>query len=156
MVAPAAKVTRAVPLPLVADRRGPTVIYPPDPVAAALFDRLGTAIAAASADQFSAFSAATATMAPYFAFADEIASWLTRHGVPAADARRYVATIFQGLGNIAVATPEHSLVALSGEFATRGGTNEQVMAHLKEHGALDALSDALDAVLQRMKEAAGG
>ena len=50
-------------------------------------------------------------MAPYFAFADEIASWLTRHGVPAADARRYVATIFQGLGNIAVATPETTVVS---------------------------------------------
>jgi pyrroline-5-carboxylate reductase len=154
LVAPATKVTRAIPLPLVAERRGPTVIYPPDPVAAELFNRLGAAIEATSADQFDAFSTATATMAPYFAFADEIASWLTRHGVPSPDARTYVATVFQGLGNIAASTPEHSLSALSGEFATRGGTNEQVMAHLKEHGALSALSDALDAVLQRMKAAA--
>jgi pyrroline-5-carboxylate reductase len=154
LVAPAARVTRAVPLPMVADRCGPTGIYPPDPVATELFSRLGTAIEATSADQFDAFCTATATMAPYFAFAAEIASWLARHGVPAADARRYIATVFQGLGNVAVATPQQSLSALAGEFATRGGLNEQVMAHLKEHGSLDALSDALDAVLQRIKATA--
>lgn len=151
LVAPASKVTRAIPLPLVADRRGPTVIYPPDPGAAAIFDRLGTTIEATSADQFSAFSAATATMAPYFAFADEITGWLARHGVPAQDARTYVATVFQGLGDIAAHQKTHSFSALAAEFATRGGTNEQVMAHLKQHGALASLSEALDAVLQRMK-----
>src|SRR5919109_1355759 len=65
LVSPAAQVTRTIPLPLVADRRGPTVIYPPDPVAAQIFDRLGTTIEAASLDQLDAFSATTATMAPY-------------------------------------------------------------------------------------------
>ena len=155
MVAPAHTVTRAVPLPLVADRCGPTPIFPPDQVAAGIFNRLGTAIEATSADQFIAFSSATATMATYFTFAEEIAAWLTRHGVPAADARRYVGTVFQGLGNIAATTQEHSLAALAGEFATRGGINEQVVAHLKKQGAFDALSEALDAVLQRMKAAAG-
>lgn len=154
LVAPATRITRAVPIPIVADRRGPTPIYPPDPVAAEIFNRLGTAIEATSADQFSAYSAATATMAPYFTMAEEIASWLTRHGVPAGDARRFVATAFQGLGNIAVATPEHSLAALAGEFATRGGINEQVVALMKERGAFDALSAGLDAVLERMKAAA--
>lgn len=154
MVDPAQTVTRAVPLPLVADRCGPTPIFPPDQVAASIFNRLGTAIEATSADQFSTFSAATATMAPYFTFAEEIAAWLTRHGVPADDARRYVGTVFQGLGNIAATTQEHSLAALAGEFATRGGINEQVVAHMKDRGAFDALSEGLDAVLERMKAAA--
>jgi len=153
MVAPARAVTRAVPLPLVADRCGPTPIFPPDQVAARIFSRLGAAIEATSADQFSAYCAATATMASYFTFAEEIAAWLTRHGVPPADARRYVGTVFQGLGNIAASTQEHSLAALAGEFATRGGINEQVVAHMKARGAFDALSEGLDAVFQRMKAA---
>jgi pyrroline-5-carboxylate reductase len=154
MVAPARTVTRAVPLPLVADRCGPTPIFPPDQVAASVFNRIGTAIEATSADQFMAFSSATATMAPYFTFAEEIAAWLTRHGVPAGDARRYVGTVFQGLGDIAATTHDHSLAALAGEFATRGGINEQVVAHMNARGAFDALSEGLDAVLQRMKAAA--
>jgi pyrroline-5-carboxylate reductase len=154
LVAPAAKVIRAIPIPIVADRRGPTAIYPPDPVAAEIFNRLGTTIETTSPAQFDAFSTTTATMAPYFAFADEITSWLTRHDVPAEAARRYVATVFQGLANIAVAQPEHSFAALADEFATRGGINEQVMGHLKKTGALASLSVALDAVLQRMKAVA--
>lgn len=156
LVAPATKIVRAIPIPIVADRRGPTAIHPPDPLAAALFNRLGTAIEAASAEQFDAFSTATATMAPYFAFADEIAGWLARHDVPREAARSYVATVFQGLANIAVSQKEHSFAALAGEFATRGGINEQVIGHLKGRGALTSLSDALDAVLQRMKATASG
>jgi pyrroline-5-carboxylate reductase len=153
MVAPARKVVRTIPLPLVADRCGPTPIYPPDPVAATIFDRLGTVIEVEKADQFSAFSAATATMAPYYSFVEEITAWMARHDVPAGDARRYLATVFQGLANIAVNQPEHSFAALARDFATRGGINEQVVAHLKDTGALAALSDALDAVLKRLKAA---
>ncbi|HKP22744.1 MAG TPA: pyrroline-5-carboxylate reductase [Dongiaceae bacterium] len=153
MVAPARTVTRTVPLPLVADRCGPTPIFPPDQVAAGIFNRIGTAIEATSADQFSAYCSATATMASYFTFAEEIAAWLMRHGVPSIDARRYVGTVFQGLGNIAATTQEHGLAALAAEFATRGGINEQVLAHMKARGAFDALSEGLDAVLQRMKNA---
>jgi len=153
LVAPASKVVRAIPMPMVADLYGPTVIYPPDPLAAGIFNRLGTAIAVESADQFSAFSTATATMAPYFAFAGEITEWLARHDVPGEAARRYVATVFQGLANIALNQSQHSFTALAGEYATRGGINEQVVAHLRKTGALTAISDALDAVLQRMKAA---
>ena len=153
LVAPASKVVRAIPMPMVANLCGPTAIYPPDPMAAEIFNRLGTAVAVESADQFSAFSTATATIASYFAFAGEITEWLARHDVPRDAARRYVATVFQGLANLAVSQPQHSFTTLAGEFATGGGINEQVVAHLKNTGALAAVSDALDAVLQRMKAA---
>ena len=153
LVAPARKVARAIPLPMVADGCGPTPIYPADPVAAEIFNRLGTVIEAKSAEQFSAFSAATATMAPYFAFAGEIAGWLARHDVPESDARRYVATVFQGLANIAADMPAQSFAALAGEFATRGGINEQAAKHLRDSGALAEVSAALDAVLRRLKAA---
>ncbi len=105
LVAPASKVVRALPLPIVADLRGPTVIYPADPMAAEVFNRLGTAIAVESADQFSAFSTATATIATYFAFASEIEEWLVGHDVPRAAARGYVATVFQGLANLGLSEP---------------------------------------------------
>jgi pyrroline-5-carboxylate reductase len=120
-------------------------------MAAGIFNRLGTVVAVESADQFSAFSTATGTIASYFAFAAEITEWLARHDVPRDAARRYVATVFQGLANLAVSQPQHSFTTLAGEFATSGGINEQVVAHLKNTGALAAVSDALNAVLQRMK-----
>ena len=46
--------------------------------------------------------------------------------------------------------PPQPFPALARKFATAGGINEQVMAHLTEVGALQAVSDALDGVLQRM------
>ncbi|HWY56147.1 MAG TPA: pyrroline-5-carboxylate reductase [Terriglobales bacterium] len=153
LVAPATKVARAVPLPSVADRLGPTAIYPPDPLVADLFGRLGTAIEVETANEFDGLSAATATIASYFAFADAIVSWLTRHGVSAPKARDYVARIFRGSINAAVDAPERSLKSLADEHATRGGINEQVLSYLVERGVFEDLSRALDAVLQRITSA---
>src|SRR3546814_3837197 len=69
-------------------RSGPTPIFPPDDEVRALFDRLGTAIELADESAFDIFTAASATMASYFAFAHSIAAWMQRHGTDAAQARR--------------------------------------------------------------------
>jgi len=150
-VAPATKVTRAVPLPSVAHRQGPTAIYPPDRLVADLFGRLGTAIEVETENEFDALSTATATIASYFAFGDTVASWLTRHGVSHPKARDYVARIFHGLVNAAVDAPERSLRSFADEHATRGGINEQVLNYLVERGVFEDLSQALDAVLHRIR-----
>jgi pyrroline-5-carboxylate reductase len=105
LVTPATKVTRAVPLPSVAARQSPTAIFPPDTIVAELFGRLGTVFEVERANEFDALSTATATVASYFAFAEAIASWLVRHGVPDSKARDYVARIFRGPANAAVDAP---------------------------------------------------
>jgi pyrroline-5-carboxylate reductase len=150
-IAPATKVTRAVPLPSVAQRQGPTVIYPPDRLVADLFGRLGAAIEVETENEIDALSTATATIASYFAFADAIASWLTRHGVPSSTARDYVAKVFRGPLNAVVDAPERSLKSLTNEYATPGGINEQVLTYLVERDVFKNLSRSLDAVLHRMK-----
>jgi pyrroline-5-carboxylate reductase len=150
LVAPATKVTRAVPLPSVADRRGPTAIYPPGRLVAELFDRLGTAIEVESESEFDALCAATATIASYFAFADAIASWLAGQGVPGPKAGDYVTRLFAGL-NVEVAG--RSLKSLADGHSTRGGINEQLLTHLVEHHVFENLSQGLDAVLRRIGSA---
>ncbi|HXM63882.1 MAG TPA: pyrroline-5-carboxylate reductase [Terriglobales bacterium] len=153
LVAPATKVGRAVPLPSVANRRGPTAIYPLDRLVAELFDRLGTAIEVESENEFDAFCAATATIASYFAFADAISSWLAGRGVPGPKARDYVTRIFVGLANANVEAPERSLQSLADEHSTRGGINEQLLTHLVEHHVFENLSQGLDEVLRRIVSA---
>jgi pyrroline-5-carboxylate reductase len=150
LVAPATKITRAVPLPSVADRQSPTPIYPPDRLVAGLFARLGAAIEVETENEFNALSTATATIASYFALADAIASWLTQHGVPGPKARDYVARVFRGLVNAAVDAPERSLKSFADEHATRGGINEQVLTYLVQHDVFEYVSEALDAVLHRV------
>jgi len=153
MVAPATRVVRAIPLPMVAARAGMTVIYPDDSTARAIFNHVGSTIALESPEHFNAFSTATATMAPYFAFAGEVTDWLIRQGVPSTTARSYVGGVFHGLATIAANPSAEPFPTLAEKFATAGGINEQVMAHLTRVGALKAVSDALDGVLDRMTEA---
>lgn len=153
LVAPATRVVRAIPLPMVATRSGVTVLYPDDSTARAIFNQLGSTIALDSSEHFNAFSAATATMAPYFAFAGEITDWLTRRGVPSTTARSYVDRMFHGLATVAANPSAEPFPTLARKFATAGGINEQVLAHLTQVGALKAVSDALDGVLNRMTEA---
>jgi len=153
MVAPAVRVTRAVPLPSTAARRGPTVIYPHDPVAVDLFDRVGTAFEVETELEFDALATATATMATYFAYLDGIASWLTRSGIPDAQARGYLAQVYSGLAKTAVENPERSYEELAADHATRGGINEQVRQHLTSRGVFDAIPEALDAAMRRVRGA---
>lgn len=153
LVTPATHVVRAIPLPMVAMRAGVTVLYPDDATARTIFNQLGSTIALDSPEHFNAFSTATATMAPYFAFAGEVTDWLTRQGVPATTARSYIARLFHGLAGVATGSSAESFPTLTRKFATAGGINEQVLAHLTQVGALKAVSDALDGVLDRMTEA---
>jgi pyrroline-5-carboxylate reductase len=91
-------------------------------------------------------------MAPYFAFAGEVTDWLTRQGVPSATARSYIGGMFHGLATVAADPSAQPFPILAEKFATAGGINEQVLAHLTQVGAWKAVSDALDGVLHRMTE----
>lgn len=137
---PSAHVTRAVPLPSVADRVGPTVIYPPNRTAADLFDSLGTTIQVDREDEFEAFCAVTATIASQIAFLDTIASWLMRHSAPEHDARHYVRAMMSGAINGDAGAAAH---------ATPGGINERLLQHLVTHGVFQRITEGLDSVLKR-------
>ena len=153
LVAPATRITRAVPLPSTAKRRCPTAFYPPDAVAAELFGSLGTAFATDTETEFDAFCTATATMAAYFAFADTVSSWLSRNGIAEAKAHDYTAQILCGLALTSVERSALSFQSLAAEHATRGGINQQVLTHLMEHGVFETFSEALDGVMRRVTAA---
>jgi len=150
LVLPAAQIARAVPLPSTAKRLSPTAIYPPDPVAFELFAAVGTVFPVERENEFDALCATTATIASYFAFNETIASWLEQQGVPAPQARDYIARLFLGVTTGAVESYERSFQSLAASHATAGGINEQFLKHVVEHGLLTRVSQALDAVLHRI------
>ena len=150
LVAPARKVTRAVPLPSAAKKRSPTAICPRDSAAIRLFRALGTAFEVDSEDEFNALCAATATIASYFAFTHRIATWLERQGIPQTQARDYIARIFSGLADAALEAPGSSFQSLAADYATPGGINLQLLAHLVECGVLETVGQGLDAVMRRV------
>jgi pyrroline-5-carboxylate reductase len=149
MAAPATRITRAVPLPAVARRQGPTAMFPHDDAVRALFDRLGAAIVLEDEAAFDLFTAATATMASYFAFAGTIARWLERRGINADASHSFVGDMLRGL---ACTDPGRDFAALADEHQTRGGINEQVAQQLAPNGTIVALDMALDGVLSRLRE----
>jgi pyrroline-5-carboxylate reductase len=148
MTAPAGRVARAVPLPAVAMRRGPTALFPGDAPVRALFDRLGSAIVLEDEAEFDLFSAATGTMASYFAFAGTIARWLEQGGVDPGKARAFTRQMLDGL---AATGPDRDFADLADEHQTRGGLNEQVVRQVAPDGVIPSLDAALDAVLARIR-----
>ena len=153
LVRPAGNVTCAVPLPTVAFHRGPTAIFPPDPLAAALFGQLGVAVETATESEFQALWASTAMMAAHFTYLGSLSAWLVDHDVPSSRAREYVGMMFSGLGVVQQGTGA-TFAELAQEFKTRGGLNEQCAVQLEEAGVFDACTRALDAILNRIQGSA--
>jgi pyrroline-5-carboxylate reductase len=151
LTAPAGRVTRALPIPMVAQRQGATLVYPPDPLVSSLFGRLGKVIEVEDPAEFDALATATATFATYFRYLDTIQTWLQWHGVEHTRARDYVASLYKALGNAPESAPNTDFMHLSQEYATRGGTNEQVLRELNERHLFNAISEGLDGVHRRIR-----
>lgn len=149
LTAPAANISRAIPLPSVAGRRSPIAIYPACSPATELFDALGKVFEMEVEDHLNAFSTATSTMAAYFGFAGHIASWVTGKGIPESVAREYVAWMFAGLGRTGIEASSQTFSDLAAAHATPGGLNEQVLRDLTNDGIFEALTAALDSVHRR-------
>lgn len=149
---PASRVTRAVPLPSVARRQGPTAVFPPAADVIALFGPLGRAIPVEQEAVFNVFGTATAVMASYFTFAGTISGWMERHGVAHEAARSFVRQMLEGLAS---AGPERTFWELADEHQTRGGINEQVVRAIATDGIITSLDEALDAALDSMQRGTG-
>lgn len=148
----AGRVVRAVPLPPVAFCRGPTAIFPPDAEASQLFDRLGIAIEIEEEAEFDIFTAATATMASYFAFAHSISKWMQGKGVEAVRAASFVAQMHDGLVKAAMSDPAMDIAKLTAEYQTRGGINEQLLRCLANAGCFSGIDRGLDVILERLRQ----
>ncbi len=84
---------------------------------------------------------------------DVSAAWLEQRGLAKGKGRAYIAPLFSSLSKTAVRSDTVPLEELSGEFATKGGLNEQVLSDFQKKGGRDALVLALDRVLARIQGA---
>ena len=150
LAAPASRVTKALPMPMIAQQLGATIIYPPDPDVTALLSGLGKVIEVESSSEFDALSVVTATYATYFKYLDTIHRWLKAHDVPDTKGRDYIAALFTALGHAPETAPEADFTHLAQDYATRGGINEQVLKELTARNVFDALAESLDGVHRRI------
>jgi len=150
LAAPAERVTKALPMPMIAHRLGATIIFPPDSNMLALFGRLGKTIEVENSSEFDALAVVTATYATYFKYLDTIHQWLMDHGVEEAKGRDYITTLFKALATAPETTPDAGFMRLAQEYATRGGINEQVLRKLTTRNVFDLVAESLDDVYRRI------
>jgi pyrroline-5-carboxylate reductase len=150
LTAPAARVTKALPMPMIAHGLGATIICPPDPDTAGFFGRLGKVVEIEDPAEFDALGVATATFATYFKYLATLQGWLQDHHVPASTARDYLVTLFKALATAPEVAPGADFMQLADEFATRGGINEQVVRSLTEQNVFGMLAESLNDVHRRI------
>lgn len=150
LVAPAAHVGKALPMPMIARRQGSTIICPPDLIVATFFGRLGGVIEVEDQSEFDALSVVTATYAGYFRYLDTIHVWVSSQGVPRDKARDYITSIYKALADAPDTAPDEDFMHLAQDYATRGGINEQVLREMTERGTFEAFAESLERVHRRI------
>ncbi|MFJ7216436.1 NAD(P)-binding domain-containing protein [Amycolatopsis sp. NPDC098790] len=144
--APAHRIIRSIPLPTASRRASRTALYPGDPAARELFDRVGDVVVPADEATLATFSAATATFSAHLAQLAAVAGWMADHGVTAEDADAYIAHVFGELGRT-LAGHGGTLGELARKHETPGGINEQFRTTTQND---DRTRQALDEVLARL------
>jgi pyrroline-5-carboxylate reductase len=140
---------RAIPLPASAQRNGSTVLYPPNDLAAKIFAAVGAAVEVTDESHFDAFSAATATMSPYYSLLEAQAKWLVSKGIPYDKARAFFSAYYLGLAHLGNES-QSSFAELALECTTEGGLNDQMYRQLESEGVFAQIDKGLEAVWARL------
>lgn len=148
-----ATAVRAMPISCAALNSSPTLLYPENPRARALFALLGSVHVLADEAQFAPASVIAAFYGWVYALLDETVAWTVGAGVPPQIARDLVLETVRGATDMALAQPEKDLVNMLDSLATPGGITEYGLKILHQRHGLDAWTIALDAVFDRMKDA---
>lgn len=144
------EVVRAVPLPCVAERKGPIVVYPDNRKSNTLFGALGTVISVSREEELEHLSVITALMAPYFELLGCITDWATEAGVKQKQAADYIGSMFEALSVLAQKSPTGNLHQLADESMTPGGLNELARIMIKQYGGFRNLHPVLQTVASRV------
>jgi pyrroline-5-carboxylate reductase len=90
-------------------------------------------------------------MSTYFGIMEFATDWLVKNGLDRTKGQTYIAPLFKSLAQCANRPDAGTFGALSTEFATRGGLNEQVLSDFETKGGRAALASALDRILARIE-----
>ncbi len=150
LVAPAKDLSRAIPLPPVAERKGPLGLYTHAAEVMRLLDGLGRVIRVDEEAQLELISAATSLMGTYFGLTGAVDQWMIDRGFPAEASRTFVAELFLNLARAAQKRPEESFDRLRVDYSTVGGLNEQAWRELRAASWGEQIKAALDLILNRI------
>jgi pyrroline-5-carboxylate reductase len=149
-VAPATLV-RAMPISCAAIGQSPTLLYPDQFRARALFSLLGQVHALPDEARFTPASVIAAFYGWVYALLDVTVTWTIQAGVPPQTARELVLETVKGAVGMALANPEQELTTMLDTLATPGGITQYGLGLLEQRDGLTAWTAALDSVLNRLR-----
>ncbi len=143
LVAPATA-CRVLPLPMIARREGPLVLYAAPAAVTELLAGQGDVVTASDEAVFDTYMAASASMSTFFALQSALARWLEGRDATPEAAAAYVRSLHGALAQTSQETEFAGLAALVAEHETPGGLNQRVRGELQRQGWFDAVGAALD------------
>lgn len=149
-VAPA-QLVRSMPITSAAVAESPTLLYPEDAVARALFEPLGPVLVLPDEAAFTSASVIAALYGWVYALIGEAASWSEASGLAPDLARRLVAQTFKGAAAMTLERPEEPLSEIVAGLATPGSITKLGLDHLEQAEVLRQWRTACDLVLQRLE-----
>ena len=145
-VAPARRICRAIPLPSIRSCKGPIVIFPADAAVEDLFGGLGDLIIADREADLAATGHASAMMSSFYELQNAMVNWLVGRGLAADAATLYVRSMFDGLGEVALASFRDREPLRPEDHETEGGLNACGRRFLQDAGWFEDVGRALDAI----------
>jgi pyrroline-5-carboxylate reductase len=144
---------RVMPISSTALNESPTLLYPDHPQVHALFALLGRVHPLADEDSFTSASVVAAFYGWMYALVADTVAWTTQAGVPPATARSLVLETVRSAADMALAQPDRQITDMLLELATPGGITEHGLNMLRQRQGLAPWTEAMDAVLERMRGA---
>ena len=149
LTGPAETISRAVPLPAVARRNGPILVYDPDRVSRSILEKIGDPVIVPTAEQLHVLWAVTGLVAPGLDLISTCGEWAASKGVDKKLAFVYTASFFQCVAGMALENGSNPLDDIIREAATPGGLNEQASRMLQERNLYNEIVHTLDVLLRR-------
>jgi pyrroline-5-carboxylate reductase len=149
MVAPAHRISRAIPLPPVVNHNCPIPIFKPNESVVNLLGRIGQVLPVHDENQLHTLWTLTCLITPYYDLLQELSNWSTGHGVDRTTANQYIANLFQALSYTAQIADPIEFDELAKHAATPGGLNEQSGKEITAAGSHLAYREAAERILQR-------
>ncbi|TWI87918.1 NAD(P)-binding domain-containing protein [Chitinophaga japonensis] len=150
-VAPATRITRAVPTPTVMQHSGPILLFHSNDTITQLFHHLGQPVEVSDEHQLHVLWTLTGLITPFYDLLHELHSWSVTNGVDTNTAQPYIAGLFQGLCLAAQQDRSINFKALAQHAETPNGMNEQAGREIREKGAHQAYRVAADHLLKRFE-----
>ncbi len=151
-VAPATRVTRAVPTPAVMQHIGPILLFHSNDTVTELFRHLGQPVQVTDEHQLHVLWTLTGLITPFYDLLHELSSWTIASGVEATTANQYVAGLFHALSFAAQQDNPINFKQLARHAETPNGMNEQAGREIRGKSAHDAWKIASDNLLMRFDQ----